>query len=29
MLEEAGFSEVSHTAVSLGVVQLFEGMKKC
>jgi demethylmenaquinone methyltransferase / 2-methoxy-6-polyprenyl-1,4-benzoquinol methylase len=27
MLEEAGFSQVKHTSVSWGVVQLFEGIK--
>jgi demethylmenaquinone methyltransferase/2-methoxy-6-polyprenyl-1,4-benzoquinol methylase len=29
MLERAGFEDVRHTALSLGVVQLFEGTKKC
>jgi len=28
-LERAGFSEVRYTSLSLGVVQLFEGTKKC
>jgi demethylmenaquinone methyltransferase/2-methoxy-6-polyprenyl-1,4-benzoquinol methylase len=29
MLERAGFSEVRHTPLLFGVVQLFEGTKKC
>ena len=29
ILKRAGFEEVRHTALSLGVVQLFEGTKKC
>ncbi len=29
LLENAGFSEVRHTPFSFGVVQLFEGTKKC
>jgi demethylmenaquinone methyltransferase/2-methoxy-6-polyprenyl-1,4-benzoquinol methylase len=29
MLEAAGFEDVRHTALSFGVVQLFEGTKKC
>jgi demethylmenaquinone methyltransferase/2-methoxy-6-polyprenyl-1,4-benzoquinol methylase len=29
LLERAGFSAVRHTAFSFGVVQLFEGTKKC
>ncbi len=29
LLECIGFSEVRHTALSFGVVQLFEGTKKC
>jgi demethylmenaquinone methyltransferase/2-methoxy-6-polyprenyl-1,4-benzoquinol methylase len=29
MLEDAGFEDVRHTPLSFGVVQLFEGTKKC
>jgi demethylmenaquinone methyltransferase/2-methoxy-6-polyprenyl-1,4-benzoquinol methylase len=29
LLKRAGFSDVRHTPLSLGVVQLFEGTKKC